>query len=222
MIPDPPALRINFGDPRQHGMLKWSAPPSSRSTAKRPRLEYPGRSRRTSPPTAELYSRTVADTSRRDAAGLDLRAQVLCGFQQVRTQRIGIRPGHSAYCAIPPSGLHWCSVAKIATAFVVFALFFQLGLGCGSVRAAAANDRNCCTTRCPAQSVDHAADCCQLSLSPQTALAQPSATQVPEIAVSFVSAVSTAPRLLASLAYSPRLSPAPPPPLIDVLCSRQI
>ena len=176
-----------------------------------------------SPPTAEPYSCTVDGTSRRDAADLDLRAQFFCGFHQVRAHKgFGICPGHSAYCAIRLSGLDSPSVAKIVSALVVFALIFQLGLGCGSVRAAAANDRNCCTTKCPAQSADHAADCCQASISPQTALAHPSATQVPEITVSFVSAASTAPRLLASLAYSPRLSPAPPPPLIDVLCSRQI
>lgn len=116
-------------------------------------------------------------------------------------------------------------MVKIVSALLIFALIFQLGLECGSVRAAAANDRNCCTTKCPAQPAHHAADCCQVSMSPEMALAgvaHPAATQISEITASSVSAAKLAPPLLASLAYSPRLSSAPPPPLIDVLCSRQI
>lgn len=127
-------------------------------------------------------------------------------------------------CARNKRGVTYTLVRKMAIAFLVFALAFQVSLGCGYVRVAAANDGDCCATKCPMPSTQHANDCCQVSISTESALAHPAAVQVPDITAVAVraDATITVPSLAAPFACSIWRSPAPPPPLIAFLCSRQI
>jgi hypothetical protein len=113
-------------------------------------------------------------------------------------------------------------MAKATGILLVLALALQLGLGCGLARALTLGEHACCATECPMNSAQHARNCCSSSTRSENMLAGRATTQVPQITSTPLRLDRFTVTLRASAPSQARILPTASPPLIDILCSRQI